>query len=52
MVADAEDSSGSGAVTIWASNLVKRPRTLLTMRWRATNPIVECTGSRSHVPAM
>src|ERR1700744_763684 len=34
MVAVAEDSRGFGAVMIWASNLVKRPWTLLTMRWR------------------
>ena len=51
-VAAAEESSGFGAVTMCPSNEVKRPRTLLTMRWRATKPMVEWTGSRSHVPAI
>jgi len=35
------ESTGLSAVTICTSNLVKRPRTLLTMRWRAANPMWE-----------
>ena len=41
MVAVAVESSGLGAVTIWASNEVNWPRTLLTIRCRATKPMVE-----------
>ena len=52
MVALAVESSGLGAVTIWASNEVNWPRTLLTIRCRAMKPMVEWTGSRSQVPAM
>ena len=52
MVAVALDSSGLPAVTIWPSNFVKLPRTLLTIRCLATKPTCECTGSISHVPAM
>ena len=48
MVAVAVDCSGSLAVMIWPSNLVNFPRTLLTIRCRATKPIWEWTGSMSH----
>jgi hypothetical protein len=41
MEAVAVESRGFGAVTICTSNLLKRPRTLLTMRWRALNPMCE-----------
>ena len=50
-VAVAADWSGSSAVMIWASNVSNRPRTLLTIMWRATKPMCEWTGSRSQVPA-
>ncbi len=52
MVAVAVDSSGFSAVTICPSNLVKFPRTLLTIRCLATKPMCECTESISQVPAM
>ena len=41
MVAVAEESSGLAAVTICASNVLNLPRTLLTIRCRATKPMVE-----------
>ena len=47
----AGDRSGSSAVTIWASNLSKCPRTLLTIMCLATKPMCEWTGSMSQVPA-
>ena len=45
------ESNGSDAVTISPSKRRKFPRTLLTTRWRATNPTVVCAGSRANAPA-
>ena len=50
-VAVTDDDSGSAAVTISPSKLVKRPRTLLTMRCRTVKDTSECTGSIAQEPA-
>src|SRR5258708_7311338 len=46
-----DERAGSWSVTIVPLNRSKRPRTLLTTRWRTTKETSEWAGSMSHVPA-
>src|SRR4029078_3110081 len=46
------DFKGSSAMVSVPLNLLKRPRTLLAIRWRATKPTDEWTGSMFHVPGV
>ena len=50
MTARTDDSSGFSAIVIAPLTSVNEPRTLLTIRWRATNPTVVWFGSRANVP--
>src|SRR6478735_6429224 len=49
-VATTCDCSGFSATSSEPEKSVKRPRTLVIMRWRATNPTVEWAGSTVQVP--
>src|SRR5690349_11438793 len=51
-VASTRDCSGSGAISSEPEKSVKRPRTLVIIRWRATNPTVEWAGSTFQVPGV
>ena len=44
------ESSGFSAVTMVPPKSPKRPRTLLTIRWRTVNDTSVCTGSIFQVP--
>src|SRR6266851_2191772 len=50
IVATTDDCNGSSAILIVAWYEANRPRTLETIRWRATNPTVLWDGSISQVP--
>ena len=53
MVSEADDFAGSAPSSVRLPvNSEKPPRTLATMAWRATKPIVECVGSISQVPVV
>ena len=47
MVTSTDDSSGTSATLIEPEKVAKRPRTLVIMRWRATNSTVVWAWSRS-----
>ena len=52
MLASTDDSNGFSPVTKVPENSLKRPLTLLTMRWRMLNPTSEWVWSMDQVPGM
>ena len=52
MVACTDEARGSSPIVIVPVTSLNDPRTLLTIRWRATKPTVVCEGSSVKVPAV